>query len=62
MAHTSLLVIGAGPYGVAVGAFGAHGGFAIAAMAAGVMTVLAATGLRALRVPRRQAAAGQLPE
>ena len=31
--------------GWAVDAFGAHGGFAVAAMAAGVMAVLAVTGL-----------------
>jgi hypothetical protein len=43
--------------GRAVDAFGAHGGFAVAAMAADVMAVLAVTGLRALRVPQRQAAA-----
>jgi len=48
--------------GWAMGAFGAHGGFAIAAMAAGVMALLAATGLRALRVPHRQPATGQLAE
>jgi hypothetical protein len=48
--------------GWAVGAFGAHGGFAVAAMATGVLAVLAGTGLRALRVPQRQAAATQLTE
>jgi len=41
--------------GWAVGTFGAHGGLAVAVMAAGVMVVLAAAGLRALRVPPRQA-------
>lgn len=40
--------------GWAVGTFGAHGGFTVAAMAAGVMAVLALAGLR---VPRRHAAA-----
>ena len=48
--------------GWAVGAFGAHGGFAVAAMATGVMAVLAVTGLRALPVPQRQAAARQSAE
>ncbi len=48
--------------GWAVDAFGAHGGFAVAAMATGVMAVLAVTGLRALPVPQRHAAATQLPE
>jgi MFS transporter len=43
--------------GWAVGRFGVHGGFAVAAVATGVMAMLAVTGLRALRVPRRQAAA-----
>jgi MFS family permease len=43
--------------GWAVGAFGAHGGFAVAAIATGVAAVLAVTGLRALPVPQRQAAA-----
>jgi Major Facilitator Superfamily len=37
--------------GWAVDGFGAHGGFAVAAMATGAMAVLAVTGLRALRVP-----------
>jgi hypothetical protein len=41
---------------------GAHGGFAVAAMATGVMAVLAAAGLRALRVPPQHAAATQLAE
>jgi hypothetical protein len=34
--------------GWAVGTFGAHGGFTVAAMAAGVMAALAVAGLRAL--------------
>ena len=37
--------------GWAVDSFGAHGGFALAAVAAGVMAVLAAGGVRALRMP-----------
>jgi len=48
--------------GWAVGAFGARAGFTVAAMATGVMAVLAGTGLRALRVPQRQAAASHLAE
>jgi MFS family permease len=43
--------------GWAVGAFGAHGGFAVAAIATSVAAALALTGLRALPVPQRQAAA-----
>jgi Major Facilitator Superfamily len=39
--------------GWAVDTFGAHGGFAVAAMATGVMVVLAVAGLRALPVPGR---------
>jgi hypothetical protein len=45
--------------GWAVGTFGAHGGFAVAAVATGVMAMLAVTGLRALRVPQRQADAAE---
>jgi hypothetical protein len=37
--------------GWAVDTFGAHGGFAVAATATGIMAVLAVAGLRALRVP-----------
>jgi hypothetical protein len=37
-----------------VDTFGAHGGFAVAAAATGVMAVLAVTGLRALRVPQQR--------
>jgi sugar phosphate permease len=37
--------------GWAVDTFGAHGGFAVAAVANGVMAMLTVTGLRALRVP-----------
>jgi len=37
--------------GWAVDTFGAHGGFAVGAMATAVMALLAAAGLRALRVP-----------
>jgi len=40
--------------GWAVGSFGARGGFAIAAVATGVLAVLAVTGLRALPDPRRR--------
>jgi hypothetical protein len=43
--------------GLAVGAFGAHGGFAVAAIATSVAAALAVTGLRALPVPQRPAAA-----
>jgi hypothetical protein len=43
--------------GWAVGAFGAHGGFAVAAIATSVAAALTVTGLRALPVPQRQAAA-----
>jgi hypothetical protein len=39
--------------GWAVDTFGAHGGFAVAAVATGVMAVLAMAGLRALSVPGR---------
>jgi hypothetical protein len=46
--------------GWAVGTFGAHGGFTVAAVATGVMAMLAVTGLRALRMPQRQAAATQV--
>jgi hypothetical protein len=42
------------PAGWAVDTFGAHGGFAVAATATGVMAVLAVTGLRALRVPQQR--------
>ena len=48
--------------GWAVGTFGAHGGFAVAAVATGVMALVAVTGLRALRVPQQHAAATQLAE
>ena len=43
--------------GWAVDSFGAHGGFAVAALASGVMTLLAVTGLRALparEIPRTE--------
>ena len=42
--------------------FGAHGGFAVAAIATGVMAVLAVAGLQALRVPRQEAVATQPAE
>jgi MFS family permease len=42
--------------GWSVDAFGARGGFTVAAAATSVMAVLAVTGLRALRVPRPAAA------
>jgi len=45
--------------GWAVGTFSVHGGFAVAAMATGVMAVLAVAGLR---VPQQHAAATQLAE
>jgi MFS family permease len=48
--------------GWAVDIFGAHGGFAVAAVATGVMALLAVAGLRALRVPQSQAAATQSAE
>jgi hypothetical protein len=48
--------------GWAVGTFGAHGGFAVAAVATGVMALVAVTGLRALRVPQQHAAATQPAE
>jgi hypothetical protein len=53
------LLVAGSPFGVgfgvaamagwAVDTFGAHGGFAVAATASGVMAVLAVAGLRALR-------------
>jgi hypothetical protein len=46
--------------GWVVDTFGAHGGFTVAAMATGVMAVLAVAGLRALRVPQQHAAATPL--
>jgi hypothetical protein len=42
--------------GWAVSAFGAQGGFAVAAMAAGAMVTLAVAGLQALRVPEHATA------
>jgi hypothetical protein len=48
--------------GWAVETFGAHCGFAVAAMAAGVMAVLAVAGLRALRMPQQHAVATQMAE
>jgi hypothetical protein len=42
--------------------FGTHGGFAVAAMATGVMAALAVAGLRALPVPQQHAATTQLAE
>jgi hypothetical protein len=48
--------------GWAVGTFGAHGGFAVAAVATGVMALVAVAGLRALRVPQQHAAATQPAE
>jgi Major Facilitator Superfamily len=44
--------------GWAVGSFGARGGFAVAAIATGVMAALAVAGLRATRVPQQHAVAG----
>jgi hypothetical protein len=48
---------GAAAAGWAVNTAGAHGGVAVAAVAAGAMAMLAVTGLRALRLPPRHAAA-----
>ena len=57
--QSSRVLFGAAAAGWAVDNFGAHGGFAVAAMATGVMAVLAVAGLRA---PEQHATAAQLAE